>query len=182
MTDNFLYKDDFLSLKVMDGWYKYAHMSRTQPAADGSGQGVAILVYTRTREGKLDKILGRYETCIIHRSEAEGLTSITGGVDAGKSVEESAVHELQEEAGYEDVHPSQLEPLGTCRPSKQEDSLWHLFAFDASGLKRREESVGDGTKGEEDAYCNWVEPYLALGCKCPLVPTMFIRAGLVDLL
>lgn len=182
MTDNFLYKDDFLSLKVMDGWYKYAHMSRTQPAADGSGQGVAILVHTLTPEGRLDKVLGRYENCIVHRSEADGLTSITGGVDKGKSIEESALHELNEEAGYENAEPGKLLPLGTCRPSKQEDSLWHLFAFDATGLERREESIGDGTVGEENAYCKWVEPYVALGCKCPLVPTMFIRAGLVDLL
>jgi len=182
MTDNFLHKDDFLSLKVMDDWYKYAHMSRTEPSEDGSGQGVAILVYTMTPEGILDQVLGRYETCIVHKSEADGLTSITGGVDIGESVLDSAMHELSEEAGYEDVDSGQLKPLGHVRISKQEDAIWHLFAFDATGLKRRETSIGDGTKGEEDAYCEWVEPFMALGCKCPLVPTMMVRAGLMELI
>ena len=181
MTDDFLYENDVLSLKQLDGWYNYGHMSRTQPADDGSGQGVAILVYTKKDNGSIDKILGRYENCLPHKSEAEGLTSITGGVDIGSTVLDSAFNELDEEAGYkkEDVE-NRLEPLGTCRPSKQEDSLWHLFAVDATGLDRREDSIGDGTEGEEGASCDWVEPHVALNCKCPLVPTMMVRAGLMD--
>ena len=181
VENKILFDDPNLSMMQLDDWYTYAHMSRTQEAEDGSGQGVAVLVYTLTDEGKLDKILGRYENCLPHKSEADGLTSITGGVDKGSSIIDSVLNELNEEAGYEDIDPGKLQDLGSCRPSKQEDSVWNLYAFDATGLERREDSVGDGTKGEEDAYCEWVEPHMALGCKCPLVPTMFIRAGLGDL-
>jgi len=179
MTDNTLFRNDFLSLRQMGGWYTYAHMSRTEPSKDGSGQGVAVLVYKAPYEpDKVTKILGRYETCIVHRSEADGLTSITGGVDKGSTHKEAVLNELDEEAGYRDIPEDALTYLGTCRNSKQEDSLWHLYALDATGLDRREDSISDGTKGEEDAFCEWVDPHLALNCKCPLVPTMFIRAGL----
>jgi len=179
MKDEFLFENDVLSLKQLDGWYNYGHMSRTEPDFEGSGQGVAVLVYTM-KDGKVDKILGRYENCLPHRSEAKELTSITGGVDKGKDIEESMLTELNEEAGYDTVVPESIEYLDTCRPSKQEDSVWHLYAFDATGLERREESIGDGTEGEEGAFCEWVDPHVALNCKCPLVPTMMVRAGLMD--
>lgn len=178
MQDEFVYEDKMLSLKKLDGWYLYGHMSRTEEASDGSGQGVAVLVYTM-KDGKVNKVLGRFESCLPHKSEADGLTSITGGVDKGSSPDEAAVHELNEEAGISLSGRETLIYLGTCRPSKQEDSLWHLFALDATGKERREKSIGDGTKGEEGAYCAWVEPWQAAGCKCPLVPTMLVRAGLL---
>jgi hypothetical protein len=184
VKDEFVYEDKTLSLKKLDGWYLYGHMSRTQEATDGSGQGVAVLVYTM-KDGKVDKILGRFENCLPHKSDADGLTSITGGVDVGSDPMTSLFHELDEEAGiwFDETNldevSTRLHTLGTCRPSKQEDSLWHLFAFDATGLDRREKSMGDGTKGEEGAYCEWVEPWQALGCKCPLVATMMVRAGLI---
>lgn len=173
--DRTLFKDEYLSLKQLDTWYTYAHMSRTEPAKDGSGQGVAILVYTDDQDGKL--ILGRYETCIVHKSEQDGLTSITGGVDKGSTIIKSALNELHEEAGYE-VDKKDLQDLGTVRISKQEDSLWHLFSYNATGKVRRQDSIGDGTKGEENAYCKWVSIAQAVGCKCPLVATMIVRAGL----
>ena len=178
--DKTLYKDDFLSLKQLDDWYTYAHMSRTLPAEDSSGQGVAILVYRDSgAEGIATEILGRYETCIVHKSEADGLTSITGGVDKDATVKASALNELYEEAGYENVNSSDLIELGTVRISKQEDSLWHLFAYNATGKDRRADSIGDGSKGEESSYCEWVSLHQGIGCKCPLVSTMVVRAGLL---
>lgn len=184
MKDKILFEDEYLSLHQADGWYTYAHMSRTEPSVDGSGQGVAILVYTRDTDGRVDKVLGRFENCLPHKSEADGCTSITGGVDKGSTPLLAVIHELYEEAGYKDDSGSRMDlhiqTLGSVRLSKQEDSIWHLFAFDATGKTRREESVGDGTKGEEGAYCAWVPPYLAIGCKCPLVATMMARAGLIQ--
>lgn len=184
MKDEFVYEDKILSLKRLDGWYLYGHMSRTQEAVDGSGQGVAVLVYTM-KDNKVDKVLGRFERCLPHKSEEYGLTSITGGVDIGSDPLISLLRELDEEAGiwFDETNLHEVEDrmhiLGTCRPSKQEDSVWHLFSFDATGLARREQSVGDGTKGEEGAYCEWVEPWQVLNCKCPLVSMMMVRSGLL---
>lgn len=175
MTSKILYQDDNLSLLQADDWYTYAHMSRTEPAEDGSSQLVAVLVYTFSEwSDKVDKILGRFECCLPHNDGIE-LTSITGGVDKGSTPIESAIHELYEEAGFENVQEEDLVPLGTCRPSKQSDTLCHLFAFDATYKDRREDSIGDGTLGEEGAYCGWISLEEAITCKCPLVPTMYMR-------
>lgn len=178
-----LFDNEWLSIKQVDGWYNYAHMSRTQ-----DGQLVACLVYRKNPDAL--QLLARYETCPAH-FDGMAMTSITGGVDKGDDPVTAVLHELREEAGLPDTimglakyginileyspeYP--LKYLGGVRPSKQEDTLCHLFCFDATGFELQA-STTDGTKGEEGAYCAWVEPYLLLNCKCPLIATMWIRAG-----
>lgn len=168
-----LYRDDNLSLMCKDGWYVYAHMTRSDGAL------VAVLVFRKSEESKSAhsfEILGRYENCLPHE-DGFSLTSITGGVDEGLSPEEAAVEELYQEGGYE-ADAKDLINLGTCRPSKQEDTLCYLYGFEAGDRERRTDSIGDGTIGEEGAYCKWVNGEDAVGCKCPLVSQMLLRLGL----
>lgn len=184
-----VFDDPNLSLWQADGWYTYAHMSRTE-----AGQLVACLVYRRDRDGQITHFLGRFETCLPH-ADGMSLTSITGGVDKGSWHLPTVCEELKQEAGIpEDVLPAahkiedaadillndvastRLQYHGTCRPSKQEDTLCHLYSYDATGLTLTE-STTDGTKGEEGSYCHWVEPHIMLGCKCPLVPAIAVRMG-----
>lgn len=188
MTKEIVFEDPNLSLYKADGWYTYAHMSRTE-----GGQLVACLVYKKAREGRITHFLGRWETCIPHE-DGLALTSITGGVDKGSWHLPAVCQELQEEAGVplevlpdaQDAYKAmdilmageggRLAYHGTCRPSKQEDTLCHLYSFDASGVMLVS-SKTDGTQGEEGSYCDWVDPHVLLACKCPLVPTIAARLG-----
>jgi 8-oxo-dGTP pyrophosphatase MutT (NUDIX family) len=159
-----LYDNEWLSLKEVDD-YIFSHESRS------NGRLVSILVYT-LKNGKVDKVLGRYERCPAHR-DGIALTSITGGVEDGK-IRRTAVQELFEEAGYE-AEPEDLQFLGTTRPSKSADTTMYCFAFNGTGRKRRRNSIGDGTKGEEGAYCDWISADKAIHCKDPHMCVMLLR-------
>jgi hypothetical protein len=187
MKDKTLFNDPNLSLMQTGGWYTYAHMSRTE-----KGQLVAVLVYKKDDQGKVTHLLGRYENTLPHK-DGIGLSSITGGVDKGTWHLPTVREELIQEAGVpdqeilEDIQRGmedkegmqRLEYLGTCRPSKQEDTLCHLYTFDATGLELQQ-SITDGTQGEQGSYCKWEEPYLVLGCKCPLVACIAVRSGIIQ--
>lgn len=185
MKDKVLFNDPNLSILEAEGWYRYAHMSRTE-----KGQLVAVLVYKKDGD-KVTEFLGRYENCPAHHDGLQ-LTSITGGVDHGSWHLPAVLQELEEEAGvpveycYGDVqkalsndnHMERLEYVGDCRISKQEDTLCHLYTFNATGIVLNA-STGDGTQGEETAYCGWVQPYQLLNCKCPLPTLIAVRSGLI---
>ena len=167
-NDNILYHNEWLTLKLRDGWYTFSHEERS------NGNLVAILVY-RT-EPKL-QILGRWETCPPH-DDGMALTTITGGVDIGKTPFEAMIEELWEEAGYKfdmKEHKDRLTSLKNSRPSKSADTTMWYYAFDATGLERREESIGDGTKGEEGAYCDWISVEDAVFAKDPHMAVMIAR-------
>ena len=185
--DKVLFEDQWLSLMQTEDGYTYAHMSRAE-----KGQLVACLVYKKDDTGKVTHFLGRYENTPPH-NDGLTLSSITGGVDEGQWHLPAILIELVEEAGIpedivygdvqdalkDDVHRMErLEYLGHCFVSKQEDTMAHLYAFDATGLELNK-ATSDGSKGEEDAYCQWEEPHVVLGCKCPLVSCMAVRSGLL---
>jgi 8-oxo-dGTP pyrophosphatase MutT (NUDIX family) len=81
-------------------------------------------------------------------------TSLTGGIEDGSTPLETAVKELMEESGYS-VDASELIDLGWMYPSKQGSDKVYLYAVDLEG-KVAGQIKGDGTKGEEGAYCEWV--------------------------
>jgi len=157
-----LYKNDWLSLKEMDG-YIYSHESRS------NGKIVAILVVDSEKHP--GEVLGRYEDCPPHE-DGITLTSITGGVE-DDDVEGTAVMELKEEAGYV-ADETELIPLGTVRPTKSTDTTVYLFGIDVKG-KEQGEAEGDGSEGEKGAYTDWVTEKEAVDCKDPLVATMIAR-------
>ena len=146
--DKLLYEGEYLSIYEKDGWYTYCH--------DRNGEIIGCLVFTRDKRGNIEKVLGRWEYDV--QSGEQKLTSITGGVEDGQTPLEACIIEMGEEAGYT-VTEDDLIELGTMQPAKSEDTVIFLYGFDATGMEdmRREDSIGDGTKGEEDAYCAWVD-------------------------
>lgn len=179
MTKKVLYENPNLSLLLADDWYVYAHMSRAE-----RGELVAVLVYKKDTNNPffVSHFLARYENTLPHE-DGLAMSSITGGLDKDHTPKQMVLEELKEEAGIvvpEAEVDERLQNLGTCRPTKQADTLCHLFMLDATGLEQNPElAQGDGSKGEEGSYCKWVAPHLLLGCKCPLVACMAVRGGLL---
>lgn len=173
-----LFKNKWVTVveKTLDNGSKYVYSK-----ADWcSSEGVAILPY-RARAINEDwgyykpEFLGRFEICPAHSDDIE-LCSITGGMDKeGESPAFTAKRELIEEGGY-DVPVENFVYLGTVRPSKASDTTTHLFAVDLDKGANEVEATGDGTLGEEGAYCDWVSLEEATDCKDPLVHTILMRA------
>jgi NUDIX domain len=168
-----LYSNKWQSIreKTLDNGAKYVYAS-----ADWCGsQGVAVLPYRKTGERNTDvQFLGRYEICPAHSDVVE-LCSITGGMDKeNESPVFTAMRELIEEGGYE-VNVEDMHYLGTVRPSKASDNTTHLFAVCLDNAKEVE-AIGDGTLGEEGAFCGWIDPEQLAMAKDPLLHSMFTRA------
>lgn len=160
-------------IKTDKGSYVYHHQNWS------NGEGVAILAYRRvlsdlTPTVKVIQVLGRYEICPAHDLDFE-LCSITGGMDKeGEPSYETAKRELLEEAGY-DVDVNKLVYLGELYPSKQSDTLVHTFAVEITN-EVQQEIVGDGTMGEEGAYCQWMPIELAVTeSKDPILHSMIAK-------
>lgn len=143
------------------------------------GEGVAVLPYRRKLINKPwnyyeNEYLGRFEICPAHSDDVE-LCSITGGMDKdGESPVFTAVRELIEEGGY-DVPVENMIYLGTVRPSKSSDTTTHLFAVDLDLGAKEVEAIGDGTLGEEGAYCSWITGEQLINAKDPLLQSMYLR-------
>jgi 8-oxo-dGTP pyrophosphatase MutT (NUDIX family) len=171
-----IFNNKWLSVKkkTMDngGEYVYAH------APWCGGEGVSILPFRNVEtEGGFfhPEFLGRFEICPAHSNDIE-LCSITGGMDKeGESPAFTARRELIEEAGYE-APVENFVYLGTVRPSKSSDNTTHLFGINLDKPAVKEvEATGDGTLGEEGAYCDWVSVERLADAKDPLLHTMFTR-------
>ena len=162
--DTILYEGPWLRVIQRDGWYNLVQST----ASDAS---VAILVY-RT-DNPIKPVLGRYEVCPAHGDEKPTLTSITGMVEHGWSPREIAMAELYEEAGFT-ISANALVTLGSVHSVKFSDITTFLYAFDATCATRKE-APGDGSRGEQNAFCNWISIHEAVACKCPLMGAMLSR-------
>ena len=102
-------------------------------------------------------------------------------MDAEGAVEQ----ELREEAGI-DIRSQKgwtMRSLGTCVPSKFLDHVYNLFCINVTDMQLPDDvlrGAGDGSDGEAGAFCRWEYPHVVLGCKCPLVVVMAMRAGLLS--
>lgn len=175
--DKVLFDGEWIQVKQKDDWYQYIHMTKT------NGQAVVVIVYDFSNPMD-QKLLGRWENTPCHDAEQSFcntlkphlyLTSITGQMDKkGKSPQEIALMELEEEAGIIGSLDD-LESLGTCYPSKASDTLMHLFAYNGHN-KDLGEIKGDGTRGEADAYVEWMPAHKVIeNTNCPLVGLGFSR-------
>lgn len=169
--DAILFDNEWLQLRRTPDGYVYSHENKSD------GQGVAVLAYRR--RGDDVQLAGRYEQCPCHR-DGFALTSLTGLMDQpGEKPTETAARELKEEAGMT-VRADQLKPLGTVRPSKQADTILHLFGVDVTDTPNDRELSrdveGDGTAGEQGAYCQWVSLTDACLSKSPVFVTLAVRA------
>lgn len=167
-----LFSDKWLSVnkKTMDNGSEYIYSNSPWCKSNG----IAILPFRKAKDG-YPEFLGRFEICPAHSDEIE-LCSITGGMDKeGESPALTAVRELIEEGGYK-VPLENVISLGTVRPSKSSDSTNHLFAVNLDNGAEEVEAVGDGTLGEEGAYCSWISLEELVDAKDPLLHSIFLRA------
>lgn len=164
--DLILHDNEWLQMRETPDGYVYSHEAKS------NGLGVAVLAF-REHDGNVE-VAGRYERCPCHR-DGFALTSLTGLMDvAAEAPVDTAVRELKEEAGI-DARADEMQSLGFVRPSKQADTKLHLFCVDV-GDREIDEAVGDGSSGEQGAYCAWVSPRDACLSKSPVLATMVTRA------
>lgn len=163
--DKELFRNKFLAIIDRDG---YTFLREVRCA----GQLVSLLPFrTNTETGQID-LLARLEICPAHGPEFERC-SITGGVEPGQTIEEAAVLELWEEAGYR-AQVKELVSLGQVRPSKASDTVVHLFAIEVSG-KPQTPPPGDGSRFEVGASVEWVDYEQGVRITDPLFVTAMTR-------
>jgi len=161
-----LYKGDWITVKTVEDWYEYIHQHRS------NGKSVAILIF---REDNPKAIVGRYEGTPCHFDGIQ-LCSITGMVEPDYEPIDIAVKEIYEEAGIK-CKRNELISLGEIRQSKASDTVVYLFLLNA-GKRDVGKAIGDGTKGEEGAYCKWIPYREAIECKDPLMGCLIKKAEL----
>jgi ADP-ribose pyrophosphatase YjhB (NUDIX family) len=163
--DKELFRNQFLAIIDRDG-YTFLREVRCD------GQIVSLLPFRIDMETGRMAFLARLEVCPAHGSEFEQC-SITGGVDLGQTIEEAAVLELWEEAGYR-AEVKELVSLGQVRPSKASDTVVHLFATDVGG-KPQTPPPGDGSRFEVGASVEWVDYDRGVQITDPLFVTAMTR-------
>lgn len=165
-----LFENDWLSVIELDGWYVASEESRTK-----DNTLVAVLGFRhRMSDGHWNELefVGRYEWCPAHNQHGRlELSTLTGGVESADE-EQDAVRELAEEAGVE-KRTDELIDLGTVFPIKSSTACLRLFAVYVTEELTR--TKGDGTRGEQDAFCEWVSERTMLSCKDPYMHTMIMR-------
>lgn len=160
----------YLDLRIHDGWYIFA------------SEACRCVVYVLGYRRNGDEILGRYENCPIHgMSGSIDMTSLTGKCDWHEEPIEAAQRELHEESGFE-VDCSDMILLGHAYVSKAMGTKAMMYAVDLTGAPRGI-AEGDGTRGEQGAYCAWVSRRVAiLESQCISVAAMIQRAQLLGLI
>jgi len=164
-----LWSDEWISVKQTDG---FTFVEQTK-----GNNGVAVLLYKQ--DGDKVFIAGRYEKNPPHKADTQTLASLTGGVDKGNSIEETAILESKEEAGV-DIVIKDLINLGTVFPWKSSAACQHLFAVDCND-KDLGEAEGDGSSFEEGAYCEWISIEEAIKSEDPILHALILRAYQKDL-
>ena len=160
-----MFQNRFLAVIERDG-YTFSREVRCQ------GIIVSLLPFRLTPDPQRVEFLARREVCPAHGPEQE-YCSITGGLEPGSSVIETACQELQEEAGYR-AEESEFIPLGIVRPSKSADTIVYLFAVDVTD-KVQSTPSGDGTRFERGSSVEWVTYEQGILINDPLFVTAVTR-------
>ncbi len=144
-----------------------------------NGRIIAIMPW-RKNGGKAFYLL-RNEITPCWDPDRPTMSSITGGVDPGRTQEETALLELWEEAGYHGTTESvgsnglpRWRKLGACYGTKSTDTVYSLFCVDVTGLKPKH-PPGDGSELEEKAKNLWVLDSLIGTAVDPLVYILHYR-------
>ena len=160
-----LFRNQFLAIINREG-YTFGREVRCD------GKIVSLLPFRINTGGQPTEFLSRLEVCPAHGPAPEQC-SITGGVEPGQRVEEAAVQELWEEAGY-CATENELICLGKVRPSKALDTTVHLFAVDVTA-KKQLPPPGDGSRFEANALVEWVTYGQGINIADPLFVTALTR-------
>lgn len=148
--DQILCGNEWIELRLKDGWYSYAHQPK--------GDGVSVLGYKKVRDiysvedGYM--FLARQEHTPPH-GVGFRRTSLTGTIEAGYDPMQTAIKELKEESGYSVEDFKRWIYFGWAYPMKSTDYKLHLFAVDLTDLEAGK-IEGDGTLGEVGATVEWV--------------------------
>lgn len=132
--------------KGCNGYY-YLHEERC------SGKIVSILPFRRINNSNKLEFLLRHEITPCWNINTPTISSITGGVDKGHTINQTVLIELEEEAGYK-VKESELIPIGECFGTKSSDTIYYIFSVDLTG-KVQNKTLGDGSELEAKAHCEW---------------------------
>ncbi len=163
MADKILFQNKFLALIDREG-YTFSREVRCA--------GVIVSMLPFRQQSNSLEFLARLEICPAHSPQLERC-SITGGWQAGQTIEETVLQELWEEAGYR-ATVDELASLGQARPSKSTDTRVYLFAIDVS-QKQPTPPQGDGSALEATASVEWVDFKQGLQIEDPLFITMMAR-------
>lgn len=158
-----MFSNQFLAIVAREGYY-FLHENRCD------GKIVSLLPFRQRQRGL--EYLARVEVCPAHGLTPE-VCGITGGVDPGTSVVETARHELLEEAGYR-VELAELIDLGQVYPSKSADTVAYLFGVDVTD-RTAETATGDGSRWEQGSSVLWVTKQQGLLVQDPLFVTCIAR-------
>lgn len=155
-----LHKNKWVSLlqmvwpeKKVNG-YVYSHETRC------NGHIVSVLPFRIVSETDDEGVLEVFEFLLRHEItpcwdiDNQTISSITGGVEKGLTPEETAIEEVEQEAGYI-IEEEDLIDLGTCFGTKSSDTIYHLFAVDLTGREKETDAEGDGSELERLAECRW---------------------------
>ncbi|MEU8334832.1 NUDIX domain-containing protein [Micromonospora tulbaghiae] len=164
-----LHDNEWLSLRTVRlpergiNGYVYSHETRCR------GRIVAVLPYAQTPAGR--RYLVRREVTPCWSLDPQ-LSAITGGYEGG-DIEDDAVREVAEEAGYT-ITRADLLPLGESYASKSADTVYSLFAVDVTG-RVQGEAAGDGSRLEAEGSTVWLNAGEVCRVRDPQVGTMVLR-------
>lgn len=156
------------------GGYIYSHETRC------NGHIISVLPFRvvlkeyEEEEWEEFEFLLRHEITPCWDIDYQTLSSITGGVERGLTPEETAVEEIEQEAGYI-VEKEELISLGTCFGVKSSDTIYHLFAVDLSGREKETDAKGDGSELERLAECKWHSETEIHKAEDPFVCVNYVR-------
>jgi len=164
-----LYENPWLSLRIarapergING-YVYSHEARCQ------GRIVAVLPH-RVHNGRRQYLV-RVEVTPCWGLDPQQ-SAITGAYEGG-DIEDDAVRELAEEAGYH-ITRADLIRLGESWASKSADTVYSLFSADLTG-KTPGEAAGDGSRLEAEGATVWLDEDAVFGVRDPQVGLMAAR-------
>jgi hypothetical protein len=156
-NEKVLWKNKWLEVYEQDGWYTCVRST--------VGNGVCVLPYRK--KGETWEILIRCEHTPCHEDGPRvkgkfNKTSLTGQIEKGYDALGTAEKELHEESGYAILQKDFID-LGWVYPTKSSPDKCFLFGVSLDGAKEPDQIKGDGTKGEDGAWCEWVSLEEALG-------------------
>ena len=157
MSDKKLFDTGWLAIKETPNGFFYSERKGKDSIALFLIREKKENIYFRLHGPIPFEVLMRYQPMPIYGEFTEyGKTlypcPITGSVEDGKSLEECAINEAMEEAGY-DIN-GRIQELGKYAVGTQTNEVVHMFYADVTGLKPKK-IKGDGTYFESISENKW---------------------------
>lgn len=170
MSKQLLYKNEWLSTFLYNGWYVASEETRCRDTL------VCVLPW-RKIAGKVEYLL-RYEHNPAHEDPDSDikeylLSAITGGCEKYEPIKHAS-EELAEEGGYH-IAEKRFVFLGSCRPLKSSSCTMYLYAVQIQSNDVQTKALGDNTYGEVGCWPEWVEEEDLLRCKDAYIHTAVSR-------